>query len=168
MIKLYLLRHAIAVQRGTEGYEDDSQRPLTPKGERKMWRVAEGMRELGLSFDLILSSRFVRARQTAEIVADTFKAKERLKFSAHLAPEGDAEDLVHDLKGLYHQPKCVLLVGHEPYLGNLIATLLAGKPAFEVTLKKGGLCLLGVESLHYGRCAKLEWLLTPRQLTRLR
>lgn len=167
-MELYILRHAIAVERGTEGYKDDSQRPLTPKGERKMKQIAGGMKELGLTFDLVLSSRFVRARQTAEIVADTFKVKDRLKFSAHLAPEEDAEDLVHDLKRLYHQPKSVLLVGHEPYLGDLIATLLAGKPAFDVTLKKGGLCLLNVESLHYGRCATLEWLLTPRQLTRLR
>ena len=164
---LYLLRHGIAVERGTEGYEDDSQRPLTPKGERKMKQIAEGMGELGLSFDLILSSRFIRARQTAEIVAETLKTKERLKFCAHLAPEGDSEDLVHDLTRLYHRPKSVVLVGHEPYLSNLIATLLAGKPTLDVTLKKGGLCLLSVKSLQYGRCAVLEWLLTPRHMTRL-
>jgi phosphohistidine phosphatase len=166
-MELYLLRHGIAVERGTEGYEDDAKRPLTPKGERKMKRIAEGMKKLGLSFDLLLSSRFIRARQTAGIVADNFKAVERLKFTRHLAPDGDPEDLIHDLARLYHRPKSALLIGHEPYLSGLMATLLAGKPGLKANLKKGGLCLLTVDSLHYGPCATLEWLLTPRQMTRL-
>jgi len=168
MMELYILRHAIAVERGTKGYEDDTQRPLTPKGERKMRRVAKGMKKLGLSFDLILSSRLTRARQTAQIVAETFEAVERLKFSAHLAPDGETEDLIHDLKRLYHRPNSVVLVGHEPYLSGLMATLLTGKSALDVNFKKGSLCLLTVDSLQHGRCATLEWLLTPRQMARLR
>ena len=167
-MELYILRHAIAVERGTKGYDDDTQRPLTPKGERKMRRIAKGMKKLGLSFDLILSSRLTRARQTAQIVAETFEAVERLKFSGHLAPDGETEDLIHDLKRLYHRSNSVVLVGHEPYLSGLMGTLLTGKSALDVNFKKGGLCLLTVDSLRYGRCATLEWLLTPRQITRLR
>jgi phosphohistidine phosphatase len=167
-MELYLLRHGIAVERGTAGYEDDASRPLTPKGERKMKRIAEGMKKLELSFDLILSSRLLRARQTAETVAKTFKAMERLKFTTHLAPDRDPEQLVHDLMRLYPRPKSVLLVGHEPYLSSLISTLLAGKTALKVAFRKGGLCLLAVGSLRHGRCATLEWLLTPRQMMKIR
>jgi phosphohistidine phosphatase SixA len=58
----------------------------------------------------------------------------------------------------------VLLVGHEPYLGKLIALLAAGNTSLEVDFKKGGLCKLEAESLRYGRCAKLVWLLPPRQM----
>ena len=72
-MKLSLLRHGIAVEPGTPGYEDDSARPLTAKGERRMRRIAEGMATLGLSYDLLLSSPYLRARQTAEFVAQVLK-----------------------------------------------------------------------------------------------
>ena len=168
MMELYILRHAIAVEHGTKGYKDDTQRPLTAKGERKMRRIAKGMKKLGLSFDLILSSRLIRARQTAQIVAETFEIVKRLKFSAHLAPNGEAEELVRDLKRRYPNQNSVVLVGHEPYLSGLMATLLTGKPALDVNFKKGGLCLLTVDSLRFGHCATLQWLLTPGQLSRMR
>ncbi len=57
-----------------------------------------------------------------------------------------------------------MLVGHEPYLSTLISLLLSGDGGLQVEMKKGGLCKLSVESLKHGRCAKLEWLLTPRQM----
>ena len=68
-MELYILRHAIAVERGSPGFEEDSTRPLTPAGEGKMRQIAKGMRALSVDPDLILSSPYVRARQTAEIVA---------------------------------------------------------------------------------------------------
>jgi hypothetical protein len=49
-------------------------------------------------------------------------------------------------------------------LGKLIALLAAGNTSLEIDFKKGGLCKLEAESLIYGRCAKLVWLLTPRQM----
>ena len=57
-----------------------------------------------------------------------------------------------------------MLVGHEPYLSRLIALLTAGETGVAIDLKKGGLGKLEAESLHYGRCATLVWLLTPRQM----
>ena len=66
-MNLYLLRHGIAVERGTPGLDKDADRSLTPKGERRLWRITEAMEALKLSFDLILSSPYLRARQTAEI-----------------------------------------------------------------------------------------------------
>ena len=65
---------------GTPGFENDSERPLIPKGERRLRSAAAAMKKLELSFDLILSSPFLRARQTAEIVAGELKLKKRLKF----------------------------------------------------------------------------------------
>ena len=71
-MNLYIIRHAIAVNEGTDGYESDSERPLTDKGRKKMREIAKGLRNLGVEFDLILSSPYVRARETAEILADVF------------------------------------------------------------------------------------------------
>jgi len=165
VMELYVLRHAIAVPRGTPGFKSDSQRPLTPKGEKKMWRIAAGMKQMGLSFDLILSSPYVRAMRTAEIVAKTFKATKLLKDSADLEADGDPALLIESLNGLFKSAKKIVIVGHETYLSMLISMLDAGHARMRLTLKKGGLCQLMADSLRYGRCATLEWLLTPRQMT---
>jgi len=163
-MNLYLLRHGIAVEPGTAGYELDSERPLTAKGESRLREAARAMEALELSFDLILSSPFLRARQTAEIIARNLKLRSKPAFSDALTPEGNPRSLIQQLNGFRPEPGNVLLVGHEPFLGKLIALLAAGNTSLEIDFKKGGLCKLEAESLQYGRCAKLAWLLTPRQM----
>lgn len=163
---VYILRHAIAVERGTKGYRADSQRPLTDKGAEKMHRIGQGMLALHLSFDQILSSPFVRARQTAEIVGDVFD--ENVTFTPHLQVGGDPRKLIDFIRKQCKPGSTVLLVGHEPYLSGLISMLTAGVKTPSITLKKGGLCKLSVDNLRYGRCATMEWLFTPHQLTLVR
>ncbi len=163
-MNLYLLRHGIAVEPGTPGYEKDSDRPLIAKGEDRLREAARAMEKLELSFDLILSSPFLRAKQTAEIIAKNLRLQSKLAFSNELIPSGNPKLLIQQLNGFRPEPENVLLVGHEPYLGKLVALLAAGNTGLEIDFKKGGLCKLEAESLHYGRCAKLAWLLTPRQM----
>jgi phosphohistidine phosphatase len=163
-MKLYVLRHGIAVEPGTPGYATDADRPLTPEGERKLRQIAEAMEALELSFDLILSSPYLRARQTAEIVAEILEARKKLELSDSLTPGGNMKKLVELLNRLQPSPESVLVVGHEPYLSGLIALLVSGRETFAVGMKKGGLCKLSTESLKPGRCAVLEWLLTPKQM----
>lgn len=163
-MNLYILRHGIAVDPGTAGYPRDSERPLVPKGERRLWQVAEAMEALELSFDLILSSPYVRARRTAEIIAEAFNARKKLEFSTELEPDGSMKKLVQFLNSLEPTPNEVLLVGHEPYLSGLISLLISGEEISAVTMKKGGLCKLAADALKPGRCARLEWLLTPKQM----
>ena len=163
-MNLYLLRHGIAVEPGTPGYEKDSERPLTPEGKNRLRQIAAAMKKMDLRFDLILSSPFLRARQTAEIIAGSLKLKKQPGFSDALTPDGNSKALVRQLNELNPVPEDILLVGHEPYLSRLIALLTAGETGVAIGLKKGGLGKLEAESLHYGRCAQLAWLLTPRQM----
>jgi phosphohistidine phosphatase len=163
-MNLFILRHGIAVEPGTHGYEKDADRPLTPEGERKLLQIAEAMEALDLTFDLILSSPYLRARQTAEIVAEALKARKRLEFSDSLAPGGSTMKLVELLNCLAPPPQNVLLVGHEPYLSGLVSLLASGGATLTVVMKKGGLCKLTTGLLTHGRCATLEWLLTPKQM----
>ena len=165
---LYLLRHAIAVERGTPGYERDSDRELTPKGTKRMRRVAQGMLAMELSFDVILSSPYARAKQTADIVADIFEAHKSLEFTDTLAVGGDPEELIKLIEKKYNAAESILLVGHEPYMSSLISLLLAGDQSVDVTMKKGGLCKLSVDELRYGQCATMEWLLAPSQMILMR
>ncbi len=166
-MNLYFLRHAVAVDRASPDYVEDSQRPLTPDGRQKMERVARGMKALGLSFDWILSSPSLRAVATAEIVAKALELGRKMKFSEYLAPEGDPERLVEQIGRMDGSRKRLLVVGHEPYLSGLAGTLIGGHGGVGLQLKKGGLCKLAIAKLKFGRCAELKWLLTPRQLSLL-
>jgi phosphohistidine phosphatase len=163
-MNLYILRHGIAVDPDVPAFASDAERPLTPEGERKMRRVCRAMKALDLSFDLVLSSPYLRARQTAEIVAEGLGLRKKLEFSDDLTPGGSTAHLVEFLTGREPSPESVLLVGHEPYLSGLISLLIFGELAPTVVMKKGGLARLSTESLKHGRCAALEWLLTPKQM----
>jgi phosphohistidine phosphatase len=163
-MNLYLLRHGIATDPAAHEFAKDADRPLTPKGKRKLRQVAHAMEALELSFDLILSSPYLRARQTAEVIAEAWKERQRLELSDSLTPSRSPGKLVELLNHLRPFPESVLLVGHEPYLSSLISLLVSGDASFAVLMKKGGLCKLSTESLKPGRCATLEWLLTPKQM----
>jgi len=164
---LYIIRHAIAVDQAMSDYESDSERPLTDKGRKKMQQISKGLRNLRVEFDLILSSPYVRARETAEILADVFKMKKKLAFSDHLIPVGNPELLIGEINEKY-SVNSLALVGHEPHLSTFVGMLVAENAKADITLKKGGVCYLIADDLHHQEHrATLEWLLTPGILTEI-
>ena len=164
---LYIIRHAIAADPETVEMED-SQRPLTSKGRRKMRLIAHGLKELEIEFDLILTSPYLRATQTARILAKRFELeKMSLVVTDHLAPTGYGDQLVNMIGEKYSDMQNIALIGHEPYLSSLVSTLVTGDPTASIVLKKGGICRLSIENIQYGRCAVLEWLLSPAQLVEI-
>jgi phosphohistidine phosphatase len=167
-MELYILRHGIAVPRGTPGYAHDSDRELTPDGIKAMGRIAKGMRAMKLSFDRAFSSPFLRTKQTAEIAMEILQPDLRIEYTDHLRPGGDREVFIGELITRCKASDRVLVVGHEPYLSECISFLCCGDDSLEMNFKKGGLCKLSVPSLRIGKCATLEWLLTPKQLKEMR
>src|SRR6266498_4114768 len=166
-MNLYLIRHAIAVDEGTPDYEQDSERPLTDKGRKKMRQIAKGLRNLGVEFDLILSSPYVRARETSEILADVFKMKKNITFTESLIPLATPELLIGEINQTY-SVNSIAVVGHEPHLSTLIGILVAENAKIDLTLKKGGVCYVTADDLHHNdHRATLEWLLTPGILTEI-
>lgn len=165
-MKLYLIRHSNAVEPGTPEYEDDSQRPLTEKGREKMRKIASALKDLGLKPDMILSSPFVRAAQTAEVLAKIMKYKKEIAYSDSLVPVGNTDTLISELNEKYTVDELVL-VGHEPSLSALVGTLTGGGPDIAINLKNGGVCCLSADDLRVERKAALEWLLPPKILNRL-
>jgi phosphohistidine phosphatase len=160
-MNLYIIRHAIAVDEASSDYASDSERPLTDKGRKKMRQIAKALRHLGVDFDLILSSPYVRACETAEILADVFKMKNKIVFSDHLIPEGNPELVIGEINEK-HTVGSLAIVGHEPHLSALIGLLTADTTKLEITLKKGGVCHLSADDLHHhDHRATLEWLLPP-------
>jgi len=161
-MKLYLLRHGDAADHNDPRYPTDAARPLTPKGIKRTRQLANGLRQMDISFDVIYCSPLVRARQTAEIVARSLKLEKKLHFTTHLALDGAFVDILAQIEHTLPAAKTVLLVGHEPFMSGLISLLCTGGPLLGLTFKKGGLARLEVAALKTGRCATLEWLLTPR------
>ncbi len=161
---LYVLRHGIAVDRGDVSYPLDSDRPLTPKGVKKMRRIATGMRHLNVEFDIILTSPYRRALETAFVVGREYGVGEAIQSTPALRAEVLPEEVVRMLQDNYSSCQNLLLVGHEPQLSALISTLTSGSANARPILKKGGLCKLQVEKLVAGKCATILWLLTPKQL----
>jgi phosphohistidine phosphatase len=159
-MNLYIVRHAIAVERGTPGYEDDSQRPLTDEGRKKMKKISKGLDRLGTELDVILTSPYVRARDTAKILADRYGMIDKIFFSENLIPPGNFEALVFEIHEKYDLAN-VALVGHEPMLSSLISWLTTGDTNAKVMLKKGGVAYLSSDSLYQDGRATLEWLLPP-------
>ena len=162
-MNLYFLRHARAHPRSPK-WDPDSKRPLTDEGEKQAEKVACGLRELDIDFDVILSSPYVRALKTAQIAADILKNK-KLHTIAHLASDGSPEQLIEHLNKEYLKVKNILLVGHEPYMTQLMSVLLTGNKDLQIDFKKAGVAKLSVDkSLQFGKCASLDWILTPQQV----
>ena len=163
MMELYVLRHGQANDPAGLYIGKDWQRPLTPKGMKKMKKECRGMRSLQLEFDLILTSPLVRARQTAEVVAKAFDAQDKLEDCEYLASGGDHDLLVKQLQSSPEGYR-ILLVGHEPDLSMFIAAIALGNDDATVNLRKGGLCKVVIDNPSQTFKGTLEWLLTPRQL----
>lgn len=131
-----------------------------------MQRVAKGMKNSGVSFDFILSSPYARALETAEIVAHVYREKKRVKTTELLAAEENPRDFVRHLKKNCRVSARILVAGHEPFLGRLASLLLIGRSGLSIRFKKAGLCKITLDSLKKsGGLARLDWLLTPCQLS---
>jgi phosphohistidine phosphatase len=162
---LYVLRHGIAEER--KAGVPDRGRKLTPRGVRRMRKIASALCAMEVRVERILTSPNERAQATAGIVRKELGAP--VTLLTHLRPNGDPRRVIEALLALRGRPGSVMIVGHEPMLSRIVSVLLAGSDAASVPLKKGGLCKLVVDDLRFGKCASLEWFLTPRLLiSRLR
>lgn len=157
---LYLVRHAIAEDRGP-AWPDDEVRPLSRDGIRKWRRGAAGFAALVTHVDLVLSSPLLRAHQTAEVLQHRLTGRPLVEDFDALKP--DVPPLVVLKRLRQRQPPAhVVLVGHEPALSRLAATLLHMEGALE--LRKASAMAIVVAGLGTRGPGRLEWYATPRML----
>jgi len=165
-MKLYLMRHGIACEQDNSHFETDAQRPLTTEGRDKINKIARALKKLDIKPDLVLSSPYVRAEQTATILAKEFDLKQHLKFSDLLIPAGKAEEIISEIAQNYIVDE-LLIVSHEPCLSLLISILVTVNFDLAIDIKKGGVCCLLTDDLRIERRAAIEWLLTPKILLKV-
>ncbi len=164
-MEVYILRHGVAVPRESQGLTDE-ERPLTPSGISKMVKAAKGMVQVVSSPDVILTSPLKRAQETAEIVAKTLKCRDDVQAFEPLKPGIPVKELMAALAE-FNDHQSVMLVGHEPQLGSLASALL-GLRRTVVEIKKGALCCIDLPRFPPRRSGVMKWLLTSRQLRRIR
>ena len=161
--ELYLVRHAIAAERG-EDWPNDDKRPLTARGVARFRECVDALAKLDVAVDEIFTSPLVRARQTAELLASGLPGKPAVKILDVLSP-GHAPGSVLAQLAKAARRRRIALVGHEPDLGELAAHLIGAGRA--LPFKKGGVCRIDVESLTSRRPAALAWFVTPRLLRKI-
>jgi phosphohistidine phosphatase len=145
-MEVYLIRHGIAAEKGT--YTDDEQRPLIKKGQVKTAQVAQRLINIGLNFDLLLSSPLVRAIQTAEILQQAGLAP-TIETISSLKPDGSIEEWLkwQEQYQLQHAEAKIALVGHQPDLGNWAEMLIWGAIKGQIEVKKSGIIGLKIPQI---------------------
>jgi len=158
--EIYLIRHGIAEERG-DAWPDDAKRPLTSEGKSALKKIARGLARRGVGFDVILTSPFVRARQTAEAIAAELESRPPLVSVESLTPSGSFVGVLADLEKHAKKPR-IALVGHEPSIGELAARLAGMRRPLE--FKKGAICRIDLKTLPPAGPGALRWFAPPKLL----
>jgi len=160
---LLVLRHGEAGQRSTS--VSDFNRSLTVEGKREVEEISNGLQALEIKLDKIFTSPLLRSKQTAEIVLKTLKYKSKIEELGALKPEGNRLELYSILSKL-KQDAMVLVVGHEPYLSELVGEAIS-QSGCRIDLKKAGLARIRIISILPKIKGELRWLLTPKHLKKM-
>lgn len=162
---IHLLRHGIAIDRDDPACPTDPERFLTDQGKARTKAVARGLARLEVEIDVVLSSPYVRALQTAEIARRVLAPEAPLSTTDALVPHADPAALGEALRE--HAGSNLLCVGHAPQLDRLLAWLVGVDEPF-TALKKAGLASLEVRRGTAGRrSARLVALYPPAVLRKL-
>jgi phosphohistidine phosphatase len=159
-MKLYIVRHGIAIDREDPKCPSEPERYLTAEGIKKTRKMANNLASKVEKPDLLISSPYVRAMQTAEIFAAALgHSKGKIRATNALLPGSEPSALLRELAKEKHS-EVVFVFGHAPHIDQLIAVAVASKHAF-TELKKAGVALLDLAHVS-PPSGKLVWLATPK------
>lgn len=161
---LYLVRHGIAINRDDPNAPPEAERHLTPKGIQKTREAARGLRALGIKPRAVLSSPYLRALQTAEIVCEELELPlGKLRRTPTLLPEAAAAEFFRELKKVHAEE--VICFGHAPNMDDVLAHALGAAHAL-TALKKAGVACVELQSPG-SRGGTLQWVVTPKILRKM-
>jgi len=161
-MELVFLRHGPTVDR-EDWKGDDADRPLTADGVDRTKEVIRGLKALKVKPDVIFSSSLLRARETAEIAKKGLITDAKVVPAEELVPDASPDRLIARLSDLADKP-VVLCVGHEPHFSATISTMVSGKTAASVEMKKAGACCIRFTGIPKAGAGTLLWLVPPKFL----
>ncbi|MDQ3365492.1 MAG: histidine phosphatase family protein [Myxococcota bacterium] len=159
-MQLFVIRHAIA-EEAAPG-QDDATRELTDDGERKLRQVVKGLRRIGVEIDRVLTSPWARAARTAELLGPLCEAPPLVTELLTRSPKSELLALIAE------RNETTAVVGHEPWLTELVAWLAFGDTRHGEALdfRKAGLMWLDGSAVPGGMT--LRAMIPPRALRALR
>ena len=144
---LHFLRHAHAEALDSRIHKADCDRLLTPDGRDLMQRAAKGFLKVGVHFEMILSSPYPRAVETAKMIAEAFHFEKEIRLSENLIPEALYHKFRKEILDLKPSCNSILIVTHQPFVSESISFLLTGKDVpIAVDMGTGTLCTLEIDS----------------------
>jgi len=163
---VFVIRHAIAAE--AEKGQDDAARELTAEGARKFKRAVQGVRALGWTFDRVLTSPWQRALSTAELLGPITDGPTVVTDLLADKPRPELFALIAEASAPHEKKHATAVVGHEPWLSELVAWLAFGDPRHgeAIDFKKGGIVWLEGTAVPGGMM--LRAVLPPKILRELR
>jgi phosphohistidine phosphatase len=161
-MNIYIVRHGKAFDIGEKDIVRDEDRMLTSKGASRTYTMGTMLRNLECTPEVLLSSPFRRALETAEIIKETLAFEEEITFSDKLTPSVPPQQTVEMLQG-FPKVTSMVVVGHLPNLSLLASYLLTRSVIPGLLLKKSAICCISFEETIVAGEGLLEWLLQPRQ-----
>lgn len=167
-MRIFLIRHGLAEEREESARNGmpDEDRSLTEKGRSRMRRGAQGLQRMVPKLEIIASSPYRRAVQTAEIVCRLYP-EATFHTLPSLAP-GHGPKAVTNWLREQDPLSNVALVGHEPDLSRLIVHLTGGGSRPYTSLGKGGVCVLDTDGRPEAGGAVMQVMMPPDWLRKLR
>ena len=160
-MKLILVRHGIAERSPSS----DRERALSPDGRKRTRRAAQGLSRMVEGKARIFSSPYVRAVETAAILAEALDPRPKVAELDGLALGTVGEGVLDAVRGA--DASTVILVGHEPSLGSLASWFLVGNADVRALFKKSSAMCIGFGGRPGPGKGRLEWFLPPRVLRHL-
>jgi phosphohistidine phosphatase len=164
-LDLFVLRHGDAGRKIAAG-STDAKRALTVAGQKEIEDISKSLKDLGIKINFVITSPLKRAQETATIVAKTLKVQSKMQEWNELTPEANRIKLYGKLSS-YKQDASILIVGHNPYLSEMISEIISEDKNGHIDLKKGGVARIRITSSNPAFKGELKWLITPRLLKRL-
>ena len=153
--RLDLLRHGEAAPSDIGG---DSERPLTARGVRALTELAARLRREGWRPDHVFVSPFLRARQSASLVIRDLQPRPILEVLTELEPEHDPDAVIEALDAREVRSGTILLVGHQPLLGRLVAHVTG----VEHPLTTAEMVRISCDGVLGRRAGRIELAIRPR------
>lgn len=154
---IYFVRHASAGERVANPKKDE-RRPLDADGIEQCGYVGRALAAMNIQPDVIVSSPFKRATQTASLVGNEIGYEGKIQLEPAMQPEASFADFRRMLDK-YAKHEAVMVVGHNPSITEFLARIIT-KSASEALLefKKGAVAR--VETMR--QAARLNWFFTPK------
>jgi phosphohistidine phosphatase len=161
-MRLFLVRHGTAEESASGG---DPARALTDEGRSEVEEVSGAIAAAVQPPVELLSSPYLRAEQTAELLRERLKIAAKIRPTDAMLPESDWGALCEALRELDARgTKTVVAVGHNPSISQMVGGALADQGGARIAMAKGAVACIDLDGVGAGAVGELRWLVTPKAL----